>query len=74
MMTKTQKAPKGYYWYDDNPKSGMLIKMSEEQVKLQEQADYLMKRFEASPAFARRWLMKQGFLTRTGKLPKKYGG
>jgi hypothetical protein len=26
------------------------------------------------PAAARAWLTRNGFLTKTGKLPKKYGG
>jgi len=34
----------------------------------------LRKRLLANPAEAREWLIKRGFMTAGGKLPKRYGG
>jgi hypothetical protein len=34
----------------------------------------LEKRFKDEPGFAKEWLIRHSLLTRTGKLPKRFGG
>ena len=47
---------------------------TEETKRMIEKMDAWTKKIAAKPGAAKRFLIKHGFITRTGKLTKRYGG
>lgn len=70
MSSDPPKQPGWRGWI--NPRTGRPWRLTDPEIKAELDAE--LKKWTKTPELARQYLIKHGFLTKTGKLPKKYGG
>ena len=55
-----------------NPRTGQPLRLSDPEIAWTVRLE--MARMEGNPKLALEYLIKHGFLTKSGRLPKRYGG